>query len=635
MFVRVKSISAGNNSRRLRRLIGVICVICGLFPAAVSAQPIQLRVDAREAARRIYHAQLTIPAAPGPLNLFYPKWIPGEHAPDGPITDLAGLTFSSRGQTLQWKRDSVEMFEFHLTVPPGADSVDIKLDFLATPETSGFSSAASSSSELAVLSWNQVLLYPKGKASDDVQVSAQVRLPADWKFGTALPVDHVNGNNIEFKTVTLTTLVDSPVLAGRHFREFDLSPGTKPAHYLDVAADSDDALDASPEVIEKYRKLVREARALFGATHYSSYHFLLALSDQIAHFGLEHHESSDDQARENYLIDDTSLLAGASLLPHEYVHSWNGKYRRPQGLATRDYEQPMKGDLLWIYEGLTEYLGWVLAARSGLITPNLNRQFLALSAASLDNEAGRNWRSLQDTAIAAQLLYDARPDWESLRRSVDFYEEGALIWLEADTAIRKQTKGRKSIDDFCRTFAGSPSGTPQVKPYTLENVIETLNGIAPFDWKTFFQSRVDKIGGGAPLGGIEAGGYKLTYRDQRSEAERATEENREYVGFEYSIGLKMSPEGSIVDVLPEKPAAKAGIGPGMRITTVNGRRYSSEALREEIRNARSSGSLELVVANGKSLSTFKLNYRDGERYPYLERNDQSPLIDDILRPLTK
>ncbi|HEY2381862.1 MAG TPA: M61 family peptidase [Terriglobia bacterium] len=619
----------------MKKTLFALLVAVLLFPLAGSAQPIQLRVDASDAPRRIYHAELTIPAAPGPLNLFYPKWIPGEHAPDGPITDLVGLTISAQGQTLQWKRDSVELFSFHLTVPPGANSVDVKLDFVATPDASGFSAAASSTSELAILSWNQLLLYPQGKASDAVQVSAQLEVPAGWKFGTALPVSSVNGNSIEFKTVSLTTLVDSPVLTGQHFREIDLSPGALPPHYLDIAADSDDDLDASSDVIDKFRKLVKEARALFGATHYNSYHFLLSLSDQIAHFGLEHHESSDDRARENYLTDDNSLLAGATLLSHEYVHSWNGKYRRPEGLATRDYEQPMKTDMLWAYEGLTEYLGWVLAARSGLISPELNRQFLAISAAELDNEAGRNWRSLLDTAVSAQLLYDARPDWESLRRSVDFYEEGALIWLEADTIIRTETRGRKSLDDFCRTFEGAPSGPPQVKPYTLDSLVESLNSIAPYDWKTFFQSRIEKVGGGAPLGGIVAGGYQLIYKDQLSDAQIAAEHSHGYTDVAYSIGLKLGSEGTVVDSLPDKPAAKAGIAPGFRITAVNGRRYSADVLRTEIRNARNTGTLDLAAANGRSIATYRLNYREGEKYPNLERNDQTPLLDDILRPLTK
>src|SRR5262245_50260642 len=380
------------------------------------------------------------------------------------------------------------MFPFHINVLAGASSVDVNVDFLSNSDAAGFSSAASATAELAFLSWNQLVLYPQGKASDDVQVTAELRLPADWKFGTALPVAKANGSDVQFKTVSLTTLVDSPVLAGRHFREIELSPGATPAHYLDVAADSEEALNAPPQLIEKYKKLVKEAQALFGATHYREYHFLLALSDQIAHFGLEHHESSDDQARENYLTDATSHLAGASLLPHEYVHSWNGKYRRPDGLATRNYEQPMKGDLLWVYEGLTEYLAWVLTARTGLLTAEQSRQMLAASAAVFDNRAGRQWRSLADTAVSAQLLYDARSDWESERRGTDFYDEGMLIWLEADTVIRRQSQGRKSIEDFCRAFYGPPSGPVQVKPYTFENLVQILNGVVSYDWKSFFDA---------------------------------------------------------------------------------------------------------------------------------------------------
>src|SRR3989441_6293707 len=494
----------------LRRSSLRIAIVTALisFASSAFAAPIVLRVDATEAPRKIYHAELTIPASPGPMTLFYPKWIPGEHAPTGPITDLAGLRIISGGQTVVWKRDSVEMFAFHITVPPGASTIDVKLDFLSTPDAGGFSSAASATSELAILSWNQLVLYPRGKASDDLEIAAQLRLPQDWKFGTALPVARSSGSSVEFKPVSLTTLVDSPVLTGRHFRRIELSPGATPPHYLDIAADSDEALNAPPELVEKYKKLVKEALALFGATHYREYHFLLALSDQIAHFGLEHHESSDDQAREDYLTNPASNLVGATLLPHEFVHSWNGKYRRPDGLATRDYEEPMKGDLLWVYEGLTEYLGWVLAARSGLASPQSSREFLALNAANLDHRAGREWRSLADTAVAAQLLYEARTDWESMRRGVDFYDEGLLIWLEADTIIRKQTQGRKSLDDFCRVFHGAPGGPPQVKPYTFESVMEALNGVAPYDWKGFFDTRINAAGTDrAPLGGIEAGGY--------------------------------------------------------------------------------------------------------------------------------
>jgi predicted metalloprotease with PDZ domain len=620
--------------KRSSRIVAALAFIIVFAVASFAQQPIRLHVDAAEAPRRIYHADLNIPASPGPMTLFYPKWIPGEHAPTGPITDLAGLKISAGGRPVEWKRDSVELFAFHINVPQGATSVDVKLDFLSNSDAAGFSSGASATSELAVMSWNQLLLYPQGKASDDVEIEAELHLPADWKFGTALPVGKKNGSNVQFKTVSLTTLVDSPVLAGRHFREIELSPGATPAHYLDVAADSEEALNAPPQLIEKYKKLIKEAQALFGATHYREYHFLLALSDQIAHFGLEHHESSDDQARENYLTDATSHLAGASLLPHEYVHSWNGKYRRPDGLATRNYEQPMKGDLLWVYEGLTEYLGWVLTTRSGLLTAEQSRQSLALDAAMLDSRAGREWRSLADTAVAAQLLYDARPDWESARRSVDFYSEGMLIWLEADTLIRKQTQSRKSLDDFCRTFLGGPSGPPQVKAYTFDNLLESLNTVTPYDWKSFFESRVNKTGTNrAPLGGIEGGGYRLSYVAIPSEAERASDLIRQSTSVAFSIGLKLNPDGTIIDVLPEKAAAKAGIGPGMKVVTVNDHKYSSDVLREGIRDAKLTGALDLLVANGKSSSTYKLNYREGEKHPVLERNTQPALLDDILKPL--
>jgi predicted metalloprotease with PDZ domain len=607
-----------------------LCVYTPLF----AQQPIRLHVEAAEASRRIYHAELNIPATPGPMNLFYPKWIPGEHAPTGPITDLAGLKISAGGRAIDWKRDSVELFAFHINVPQGASSVDVKLDFLSNSDAAGFTSGASATSELAILSWNQLLLYPQGKASDEIPIAAELHLPPDWKFASALPVSKKNGSDVQFKTVSLTTLIDSPILAGRHFREIELSPDATPPHYLDIAADSEEALNASPQLIEKYKKLVKEAQALFGATHYREYHFLLALSDQIAHFGLEHHESSDDQARENYLTDATSNMVGASLLPHEFVHSWNGKYRRPDGLATRNYEQPMKGDLLWVYEGLTEYLGWVLTARSGLLTAEQSRQDLALDAATLDTRSGREWRSLADTAAAAQLLYDARTDWESSRRGVDFYSEGMLIWLEADTLIRKQTQGRKSLDDFCRAFHGGPSGPPQVRPYTLESLAESMNSVTPYDWKSFFDSRVNRTGTDrAPVGGIEGGGYRLIYSPIPSDAQRASEQIRQNTSVAFSIGLKLNPDGTVIDVLPEKVAAKAGIGPGMRILAVNDRKYSADVLRDEIRDAKLTGALDLRVANGKSLSSYRLNYREGEKYPVLQRNGQPALLDDILKPL--
>jgi predicted metalloprotease with PDZ domain len=602
------------------------------------AAPITLKVDASEATRKIYHAEMTVPVTPGPFTLMYPKWLPGEHAPTGPITDLASLKIFAGNRPLEWTRDSIELFAFHFNVPAGISSVQVKLDFLSTPDTDGFSSGASATSELAVFSWNQVLLYPAGKASDDVEFTPFLKLPAGWKYGTALPGAgfDTNTSTVEFKNVSLTTLVDSPVVIGRHFRRFELSPGERPAHYLDVVADDEESLDASPEWIAKLGQLIKETHAVFGATHYREYHFLLALSDRIAHFGLEHHESSGDQLRQAFVVDAATNANSATLLPHEFFHSWNGKYRRPAGLATSDFEKPMTGDLLWVYEGLTEYYGWVLAARSGLISAEQNLQSFALAVAPLDNRIGREWRSLADTAIAAQLLYEARSDWESLRRGVDFYDEGALVWLEADTIVRKQTQNRKSLDDFCRAFHGGTSGPAEVKPYTLDDVVRTLDTIAPYDWNGFFDTRVYKTGTSrAPAGGLEAGGYRLTYRDRPSDMQRTGEQINRNVSVAYSIGLRLRQDGSVSDVLPEKAAAKAGLAPGMQIKMVNGQEYTGQALRNAIRETANGGALELVAVNGKESSTYKLDYHDGEKYPVLERNGQPSLLDDILKPRVK
>jgi predicted metalloprotease with PDZ domain len=613
---------------------GLIFFLLSLSFSAFGA-PITLKVDASEAARKIYHAEMIVPVTPGPFTLMYPKWLPGEHAPTGPITDLVGVKIFAANKPLDWRRDPVELFAFHMTVPAGVSTIQVKFDFLSTPDAEGFSSGASATSELAMFSWNQLLLYPQGKLSDDVEFTASLKLPTDWKYGTALKTARLDNatNTVEFNSVSLTTLIDSPVLIGRNFRRFELSPGEPPAHYLEVAADNEDSLDASPELISKFRQLIKEAYALFGARHYREYHFLLAMSDHVAHFGLEHHESSDDQTRERFLIDAGTTANTASLLPHEFVHSWNGKYRRPLGLATGDYETPMKGDLLWIYEGLTEYYGWVLASRSGLISPERNLQAFALAIAPLDNRVGREWRSLADTSISAQLLYEARSDWDSLRRGTDFYDEGALIWLEADTIIRKQTQNKKSLDDFCRAFHGGMNGPPEVKPYTLDDVVQVLNSIAPYDWNAFFDTRVYKTGTShAPVGGLETGGYRLVYRDQPSEMQNNGEQITRNVSVAYSIGLRLNREGGVTDVLPDKAAAQAGMAPGMEIKAVNGREYSGQVLREAIRGTASGGPLEILAVNGKSSATYKLNYHDGEKYPVLERNGQPALLDDILKP---
>ncbi len=606
-------------------------------PAAAPSQPINLFVDATHAPEKILHAQVQIPVQPGEVTVVYPEWIPGEHGPTGPIDDLTGLEFFANGQRLTWRRDLVDMYAFHVNVPAGANVLEARLDLVMPAPPEGFSSGASATTELVMVSWNQVVLYLKGTKSDDVQVSAALKVPRGWHFGTALPVASDNPEQISFNPVSLTTLVDSPVLAGAHFRRIPLTLQGPIQHYIDMVSDGDAALQMPDETIEAYKRLVAETGALFGARHYREYHFLLTLSDHTAHFGLEHHQSSDDRVAERTMIDPDMRWLAASLLPHEMTHSWNGKYRRPAGLATPNYQDPMKGDLLWVYEGLTQYLGEILSARSGLFT---QQQFLdeaAETAAMLDHTPGRSWRPLQDTADAAQLLYGAPNEFESWRRSVDYYPEGFLIWLEADTVIRQKTNGQKSLNDFCRLFHGGQNTPPMVVTYTFDDVVKALNQVTPFDWARFLRDRLDTYGPGAPLGGITNGGWKLVYDEQPSEYTKAMEKTRNVVDARFSIGLSLDDKGRIIDVIHGSPAWNAGISPGTTLAAVNGRKFTADLLRDGLKAAKAANTnLELLVINGDYYKSYVLPYHGGERYAHLVRDEAKPdLLGEIIKPLAK
>jgi predicted metalloprotease with PDZ domain len=596
---------------------------------------VALSVDASEAPRKIIHAQLHIPAKPGTLTLYYPKWIPGEHGPTGPITDLTGLKFTASGKTLKWRRDLQEGFEFHVEVPAGENEVTANLDY-ASPASfePGYSSGLSATEKLYIVNWNALLLYPAGYSSDQLTYSASLRLPAGWKFGTSLHVSNQAGNNnvIHFAPVSLTMLVDGPVIAGEYLKVVPLSTENPPAE-LDLVADSAAALDAPEEVFEHYQDLVKQAGILFGARHYTGYHFLLTLSDHVAHFGLEHHESNDSRVEERSLIEEDGRKLTAGLLPHEYVHSWNGKYRRPADLATPDFEQPMQTDLLWVYEGLTSYLGDMLAARSGERTPSLARDALAQMAADLDHRSGRVWRNLQDTADGVPTMQNAPKAWEDYRRGLDYYDEDVLTWLWADVIIRQQTKGAKSLDDFCKLFYGAPSGPPVVKTYTFDDVVNALNQVAPYDWRGFWTERLSNHGPRAPLAGIEGSGWKLVYDEYPSELDRAQDPEGKIVNAHYSVGLLVGSDDVIRDTVEGMVAAKAGIGPGMKIVAVNGRGISAEVWRDAIRAAKTSPSpIELIVENTDYFRVVKLDYHGGEKYPHLVRDESKPdLLTEIYR----
>jgi predicted metalloprotease with PDZ domain len=600
------------------------------------AQSIQLHVDLSDAPRNVYHAKLSIPAKPGAMTLVFPKWIPGNHRPSGPIAALTGIRMEAASKPLVWQRDDVDMYAFHVTVPEGTRTIDVSLDAITLSDSAGAEGPAASSN-LLDLNWNAVVLYPQGVDSDAVEFVPSIKLPAGWKFGTALVSTHTSGDEVEFAPVSLTTLVDSPLIAGQHYRRIELTTATDaPAHLMDVVADSEADLAMKPEDLAAYRKLVAETGALFGARHYRQYHFLYTLSDQVGGHGLEHHESNDSAAAERTLLDPDLHLLYASLLPHEFAHSWNGKYRRPAGLATRNYQEPMIGDLLWVYEGLTDYLGNLLAERSRLMSPEQYRETLAATAASLDHRSGRTWRPLEDTARSVQILRLLGPQWSNWRRGLDYYPEGELIWLEVDAIIRQQTHGQRSLDDFCRRFHGGQSGPPKVVPYTFDDVVHALNDVAPCDWASLLRERVGATSTHAPLGGIERDGWKLVYNDQPNVTTQALEKLVKFADFSYSLGFIVAQDGKLDDVIVGSPAYQAGLGPGMKLVAVNGRKWTPPVLHAAIKAAQETAApIDLLVENAQFFRAYSISYHEGDKNPHLERvSGQPDLLSTLLNPLT-
>jgi predicted metalloprotease with PDZ domain len=616
----------------MKRTLTVAMAAFLLCSPAARAQNVteRLHVDATDAPRNILHATLTIPVAPGAVTLVYPKWLPGNHRPTGPIQNLTGLRFTAAGKELEWRRDLVDMYSFHLQVPPGVSELQASYD---TITYNGKSSLASS--KVLDLLWNQVVLYPQGQATDNVRVTASVRLPEGWKFGTALTPTQQSGSSAEFQTVSLTTLVDSPLIAGPIYRQVAITPAGEPlTHVIDLVGESNEAIQITDKDVDSLKQLVAETGKLFGARHYAKYHFLLILGDQTGHHGLEHHESSDNGAAEDMFSNPDSHDLEADLLPHEFVHSWNGKYRRPEGLATRDYQDPMKGDLLWVYEGLTDYLGNLLAARTGLRSPEQFRENLAYTAAMLDHRAGRTWRPLQDTATSVQSLFAAAAEWTNWRRTADYYPEGYLIWLEVDTLLRRKTNGEKSLNDFCRLFYGGQSGPPKVVPYKFEDVVNALDQVAPNDWARLLRERLDSKLPHAPMGGIANGGWKLVYTSQKNATMEAREKTADNIDLSFSLGFIATKEGEVRDVIPGSPAYAAGLGPGMKVIAVNGRKWSKDVIRAALRGGMSGQQpLALLAENGEYYSTYQVNYHGGELYPHLVRVDGQPdLLDTMIKP---
>lgn len=593
---------------------------------------LRLAVDATDLERRVVHVHETLTGVGPDCILLYPKWLPGTHAPEGPIDRLAGLRITANGVPVTWTRDPVDVFAFHVHAAAGVKAIDIDFDYLSP--TSSKVGPLEMSPEILIIEWNEVVLYPAGYYTRRIPTHATLTLPHEWQYGSALR-SASTGGVVPFDAVPLETLVDSPVYAGKHAVHLDLDPGAAVPVTLNLFADRADLLVVKPDQLEAHRNLVRQAYKLFGSHHYSHYDFLYSLSEQVVQNGLEHHQSSEDGGDPASFVDWEGTAFERDLLPHEFTHSWNGKFRRPWNLWTPNYDVPMQDSLLWVYEGQTQYWGQVLAARSHLWTLEEARDQLAMTAAYYQNEAGRRWRPLEDTTHD-EIINPRRPmAWPNWQRFEDYYEEGQLIWLEADTLIREESHGQRSLDDFAHAFFGIDDGSFTPVTYTFEDIVKALNAVQPYDWTRFLRDRLDQTGRPAPLAGLQRGGYQLIYNDTQNELSKKSDQLRKRVSLPYSIGVTVDDkDANVLEVQWDSPAAKAGVIEGATILAVNGAAFTGDNLKAAIQSARDAQSpIELILKVADRFRVARIDYHGGLRYPHLERDPATPaLLDEILKP---
>jgi predicted metalloprotease with PDZ domain len=593
---------------------------------------IVLNVDASNTSQQIFRIKASIPAKAGKMTLLYPQWVPANHGPSGPLNQFAGLKLSANGKPLAWVRDPVHVHAFHIEVPRDAKTVEAEYQYLSPTEPN--QGRTTITGEILGVQWHSMALYPAGYTTRKIQVQANLTLPEGWQYATALETAERKGDTVQFKPLDLETLVDSPLFAGRYHKRYDLDPGAKLPVHLNVFADTAEAVEAKPEQIEPHRALIQQAYKLFNSQHYAHYDFLLALSEEFGGIGREHHQSSENGVKLDYFTDWNKAESVRGLLPHEFTHSWNGKFRRPAGQNVPNFNTPLQNSLLWVYEGQTQYWGHVLSARSGLIRLENVRDIIAATAARYDTIRGRSWRPVQDTTYDP-IINGRRPlGWSSWQRSEDYYNEGALIWLDADTKIRELSGDTKSLDNFARLFFGIENGSYVANYYTFDDVVKALNAIQPYDWATFLRTRVETVGP-APLDGLARAGWKLVYADTPTPYLKGAEERNKSADFQYSLGFSVSSEGKVEGLQWEGLGFQAGLGGGTTILAVNGAAYKAEVLRAAVTAAKTSDKpIELLVKKGSKYRTILLDYHGGLKYPRLERIADTPdRLQAILSPV--
>lgn len=598
---------------------------------ATQAQPVVLEIDAARAAEGIMRVHERLPAVAGPMTLAYPKWIPGEHGPTGPLNDLAALRASAGGTSLDWRRDAVEPYAFHVNVPSGAQFLDLNFDVLMNAPGDVVSTHA-----VAILNWNRVLLYQDGIDSHRYFVKPSIVLPAGWNFATAVRDPARSGNRIDFSVTPLNMLVDSPLDFGRYARKWNLWRDGGVFVQLDAFADYPQDLDIPASLLNAYRRVPAEAFAMYGSRHFIDYHALLTLSDAIGFQGIEHHQSSDNRAPNDFLTDPQSSLEAGDLVTHEFSHSWNGKYRRPADLTTPNFQVPQLTDLLWVYEGMNQYLGDLLSFRAGIRAPRLYPEYLATVYANMDTETGRLTTPIIDLTTGAPYFYQAHGDYSAIRRNAgDFYTEGELIWLDVDTIIRERSRGARSLDTFLHRFTEPAITGPIVVTYTRRQIESLLEGVEPYDWHGFFEKYVYHADVHPPTDELARAGWRLVYTEKPN-AFLGRHDEHEVAGW-FGFGANLSPEGVVRDVRQDSAAWRAGLAPGMHLLAVDGQQFSPDVLEYALRRGEhSSAPITLIVSQTGWYQTLSLDYHSGIRYPHLERIAGTPdMLASIAAPRAK
>lgn len=610
-------------------------LVLPILAATVSsaAPAVVLEIDARELPRKLLKTKMTFAVQPGTNSFYYPKWIPGIHAPRGPVENLAGLRFTTRdGKALPWLRDEVELYQFHVEVPEGTTELTVELDYITNQPNSNSSSVDSfGNAFIGTINLNTCVLYPAGTDAGAVTYQPALRLPPGWKHASALAVTEA-GEAISFAPVTLEVLIDSPIIAGEHLRSHTFTQADFPPVYYHVNSESAAALQLGGKRLEQFEALAIQGARLFRTAPFNAYHFLVNASDDFPGMGLEHTASSLNGVPEATFTDDKKWQLYIDVLPHELVHAWCGKWRRPVGMVTGNYHDDNKTGGLWVYEGLTQYLGHLLHVRSGMASPEENLQQLARTISRLQLQKGRQWRPLKDTAVDSWHLRGASKSWEYLRRRQDYYNEGLFVWLEVDAILRSATNNEKSLDDFSQSFFRHQPGDGLVKAFDYDEVVAELNKLHQFDWDAFFEERVFATQEALPLTAVERLGYRIEYSNTPSDWHKLIESNAKYADAYESLGIAVRESGEIVDVIPGSPADLAKLAPGQQLAGVNGRKFSLARFREGIADTTTRRNVELLVLNGDRYATVTVPYDGGARFMQLVRNPAAPdLLDAIFK----